>query len=66
MNYNYNMVRKYLIKLEDENKELKDRIEKALEYINNTRVFGLVSDRTYMVYTFNNLRDILEGNNKDD
>ena len=41
--------------------ELKSRIEKAVEYINGTRFFGLRSGKTFMSKYLNELLNILNG-----
>ena len=51
--------------LKKENDELKHRIEKATEYINNTTFFGLRNGKTFMSKYLNELLNILQNGGED-
>ena len=66
MNYNYNITKKYMDKLETQIKELQQRIDKAIEYIKkNTNIYKCEDETICMFDDINaspkELLDILKG-----
>lgn len=49
--------------LQQENKQLKERIDKATEYIKGTTVYGMRTGKTLLTKYLNDLLQILKGEN---
>ena len=69
MNYNFNMSKIYMNKLEKKIKDLESRIDKATEYIEDRFTINEETGEYYMTHTFDRdnvkeLLDILKGNNE--
>lgn len=63
MNYNFNMNKKYMDKLEAQIKDLKERIDKAIDYIMTNHCLHLL-DKS--IINSKELLDILEGSDSNE